>query len=211
MDFLIAILTGVGLAAACGFRVFVPLFLVSLAMNTGVDMPLGLDSTMQSLMGEDMQWLGQPLVTTGLGVATLVEVGGFYIPWVDNLLDVVAAPLAVGAGTFMSAALMPELLGDGPMKWATALIAGGGASGTVQLTTALARGASTATTAGLANPLVATVELISSVLTTLFAVLIPLLVIAVLMAVAYFLWKIFGDDPPDDESENDDTVLPAQS
>ena len=207
MDVLIAILTGVGLAAACGFRVFVPLFLVSLSMNAGVDMPLGLDSTVQTLMGEDMAWLGQPLVTTGLGVATLVEVGGFYIPWVDNLLDVLAAPLAVGAGTFMSAALMPELFGDGAMKWAIALMAGGGSSGVVQFGTALARGTSTATTAGLANPLVATFELISSILTTLFAVLIPLLVIAVLAGVAYFLWSVFRDDPKDGDGEDPDSTL----
>ena len=207
MDVLIAILTGVGLAAACGFRVFVPLFLVSLSMNAGVDMPLGLDSTVQTLMGEDMAWLGQPLVTTGLGVATLVEVGGFYIPWVDNLLDVLAAPLAVGAGTFMSAALMPELFGDGAMKWAIALMAGGGSSGVVQFGTALARGTSTATTAGLANPLVATFELISSILTTLFAVLIPLLVIAVLAGVAYFLWSVFWNDPKDGDGEDPDSTL----
>ena len=202
MDVLIAILTGVGLAAACGFRVFVPLFLVSLSMNAGVDMPLGLDSTVQTLMGEDMAWLGQPLVTTGLGVATLVEVGGFYIPWVDNLLDVLAAPLAVGAGTFMSAALMPELFGDGAMKWAIALMAGGGSSGVVQFGTALARGTSTATTAGLANPLVATFELISSILTTLFAVLIPLLVIAVLIGVVFFLRKVFKDDSEEDNESS---------
>jgi hypothetical protein len=205
MDVLIAILTGIGLAAACGFRVFVPLFLVSLSMNAGIDMPLGLDSTVQALMGEDMAWMGQPLVTTGLGVATLVEVGGFYIPWVDNLLDVVAAPLAVAAGTFMSGALMPELFGDGAMKWAMALMAGGGSSGVVQLGTALARGTSSATTAGLANPLVATFELVSSVLTTLFAVLIPLLVIAVLTGVAFFLWKVFRDDPGKGDGESSDS------
>ena len=207
MDVLIAILTGVGLAAACGFRVFVPLFLVSLSMNAGVDMPLGLDNTVQSLMGEDMAWMGRPLVTTALGVATVVEVGGFYIPWVDNLLDVLAAPLAVGAGTFLSGALMPEMFGDGAMKWALALMAGGGSSGVVQFGTALARGTSTATTAGLANPLVATFELISSILTTLFAVLIPLLVIAVLAGVAFFLWKVFRDDPEAGDGEDPDSTL----
>jgi hypothetical protein len=207
MDVLIAILTGIGLAAACGFRVFVPLFLVSLAMNAGVDMPLGLDSAVQTLMGDDMAWLGQPAVTTGLGVATVVEVGGFYIPWVDNLLDVLAAPLAVSAGTFMSGAMMPELFGDGAMKWAIALMAGGGSSGVVQFGTALARGTSTATTAGLANPLVATFELISSILTTLFAVLIPILVIAVLVGVVLFLRKIFRDDPDDGDGEDSDSTL----
>ena len=94
----------------------------------------------------------------------------------------------------MSGALMPEMFGDGAMKWAMALMAGGGSSGVVQFGTALARGTSTATTAGLANPLVATIELISSILTTLFAVLIPLLVIAVMVGAVLFLVKVFRDD-----------------
>ena len=176
----IAVLTGIGLAAACGFRVFVPLFLVSLSLNAGVEMPFGLDTVLQSQLGSELSWLGDPMVTTGLGVATLVEVGAFYIPWVDNLLDTIASPAAVAAGTFLSGAFMPELLGDGPLKWAVALIAGGGTSGVVQAATLLTRGTSTATTGGLGNPLVSTLELFGSVLTTVFSVLIPIVVIGVI-------------------------------
>lgn len=193
MDGLVAVITGVGLAASCGFRVFVPLFLVSLSMNTGVEMPMGLGTAMQSLMGEDMAWLGQPLVTTGFGIAMLVEIGGFYVPWLDNVLDTLATPAALAAGTFLSGAVMPELLGDGAMKWTAALIAGGGTSGLVQATTVLTRGTSSATTAGLGNPLVATLELIGSVVTTFLAVLIPLLVIALLVLITWFARRLFTD------------------
>ncbi|MEM1413132.1 MAG: DUF4126 domain-containing protein [Pseudomonadota bacterium] len=203
MEAFVAILTGVGLAAACGFRVFVPLFLVSLSLNTGVEMPFGLDTALRTLLNEEMQWLGDPLVTTGLGVATLVEVGGFYVPWVDNLLDALATPAAGAAGTFISGAFMPELLGDGYTKWAAALIAGGGASGLVQVSTVLARGASSASTGGLGNPLVATFELFSAVVTTILAVLIPLLVIALLIAVIFMLRKLFRDRDDDEKPIND--------
>ncbi len=197
MDIFIALLTGIGLAAACGFRVFVPLFLVSLCLNSGVEMPFGLDTVLQALVGDDMAWLGQPMVTVGLGVAMVVEIGGFYVPWVDNLLDTIASPAAIVAGTMLSGALMPEVFGDGAMKWAAAIIAGGGSSGLVQATTVLARGTSSATTGGFGNPLVATLELFASVLTTVFAVLIPILVIGLLVAVVLFGLKLFGRRNPD--------------
>jgi hypothetical protein len=201
METIVAALTGIGLAAACGFRVFVPMFLVSLSVNSGVEMPLGLDTAMNTLLGDDMAWLGNPLVTTGLGVATLVEVGGFYVPWLDNLLDALATPSAIAAGTFLSGAFMPEMLGDGGVKWAAALIAGGGSSGLVQAGTVLTRGASTATTGGLGNPLVATIELIGSVLTTIFAVLLPIVIIALLIGAVFMIRKMLHrredpDEPP---------------
>lgn len=197
METAVAILTGIGLAAACGFRVFVPLFLVSLSLNSGVEMPLGLNTVMASLIGDDMAWLGTPLVTTGLGVATLVEVGGYYVPWLDNLLDTLATPLAIAAGTFLSGAFMPEMLGDGGLKWSAALIAGGGPSGLVQAGTVLTRGASSASTGGLGNPLVATVELIGSVLTTIFAVLLPVVIVALLVGAVFMIRKMLRqrEDP----------------
>jgi len=201
MEATIAVLTGIGLAAACGFRVFVPLFLVSLSLNAGVDMPLGLDQALHVLLEDNLEWLGHPLVTTGLGIATLFEVGGFYVPWIDNALDVLATPAALAAGTFMSGAFMPELMGEGAVKWAAALIAGGGASGLVQAGTVLTRGASSAGTGGLGNPLVATIELVGAILTTVLAVLIPLLVIVLLIAALLLVTRLWsrrdggGDGP----------------
>ena len=205
MEALIAILTGIGLAAACGFRVFVPLFLVSLSLNTGIEMPLGLDMALGALLGEDMQWLGNPLVTTGLGAATLVEVGGFYVPWLDNVLDLIATPAALAAGTFMSGAFMPELMGDGALKWSAALIAGGGASGLVQASTVLTRGASTAGTGGLGNPLIATLELISSIITTVLAVFIPLLIIALRVTAIVLVRRLLKrrNEPDDGDSDEE--------
>ncbi|MDA9590062.1 DUF4126 domain-containing protein, partial [Opitutales bacterium] len=95
MSEVMAIFAGVGLAAACGFRVFVPLFITSLAAGGHVDLLSEMD--VEAMLG-DQQWLGNPAVTLALGIATALEIGSYYIPWLDNLLDTVATPAAVVAG-----------------------------------------------------------------------------------------------------------------
>lgn len=168
-----AIFAGVGLAAACGFRVFVPLFIASLAANTGVDAITGIN--FDQLLGVNFEWLGSTPVTIVLGVATAVEVAAYYIPWVDNALDTVSTPLAIIAGTFITGAMMPDLFGDGSMKWIFSTIAGGGSAALVQGTTVVTRGASTATTGGAGNPIISTAELGGAAVTAGLAVLIPIL------------------------------------
>jgi len=190
MNELMAILAGVGLAAACGFRVFVPLFIASLAANTGVD-AFG-EVNFQQMLGEDFAWLGSTPVTIALGVATALEIGSYYIPWLDNALDSIASPAAVVAGTFISGAVMPELMGDGAFKWIVATIAGGGSAAVVQGASVITRGASTATTGGVGNPAVSTAELGGSVLTAGLAVLIPILAgVLVLVLLIFFIRTIF--------------------
>jgi hypothetical protein len=184
MNELKAIFAGVGLAAACGFRVFVPLFIASLAANTGVDAITGIN--FDQLLGVNFEWLGSTPVTILLGVATAVEVAGYYIPWVDNALDTVATPMAVVAGTFITGAMMPDLMGDGSFKWVFSTIAGGGSAALVQGASVVTRGASTATTAGVGNPVISTAELGGAVLTAGLAVMIPILAaILVVCLLAY--------------------------
>jgi hypothetical protein len=107
-----------------------------------------------------------------LGVATFFEIGGYYIPWVDNMLDAVATPAAVVAGTFITASVLPEL--PPFLKWSIATIAGGGTAGVIQGTSVMIRAASAATTGGLGNPAVSTVETGGSILLSVLAVLLPL-------------------------------------
>ncbi|MGB8671732.1 MAG: DUF4126 domain-containing protein, partial [Pseudolabrys sp.] len=110
---------GVVLAAATGFRVFLPMLIVSGAAYTG---HLSLDNS--------FAWLGTPSALTMLSVAALVEVLAYYVPGVDNLLDAVATPAAFVAGTIVSAAVMTDLP---PMaKWMAAVIAGGGTASVTQ-------------------------------------------------------------------------------
>jgi hypothetical protein len=174
METFLSILVGLGLSAACGFRVFVPLLIASLAARTG-----------HLQLAAGFQWMSSDLALIAFGVATALEIGGYYIPWLDHALDTLATPAAVVAGTLVSASVITDL--DPFLRWTLALIAGGGIAGLVQGGTVVARAASTATTGGLANPLVATTELTGSVTASLTAVVVPLLGLA-LLAMAVFLW-----------------------
>jgi hypothetical protein len=172
LDLALSIALGVGLAAATGFRVFLPMLVVSVAAYTG-HLPLS----------ENFAWLGTPGALIMLGVAALVEILAYYIPGVDNLLDVLATPAAVVAGTLVSAAVITDL--PPMLKWTTAIIVGGGVAGLTQGVTALLRAKSTVITAGVGNPVIATAELGGSLLVSLLALAAPLIA---LLVVIVFLW-----------------------
>jgi hypothetical protein len=189
MDELLVLFVGIGLAAACGFRVFVPLFIASLAANGNVEL-FG-DADLTGMLGTQYDWLGSTPVTLALGIATLLEIGSYYIPWLDNALDSVATPASIIAGTFITSAAMPEMMGDGFFKWLVAVIAGGGTAGLVQGASVILRGTSTATTAGVGNPLVSTAELGGSILTSVLAILLPTVAaIAVLVLMVFVIYTI---------------------
>ena len=158
---------GIGLSAACGFRVFVPMLGVSLAHRAG-----------HMELGSGFEWLGSDLALIALLLATIVEVAAYFVPWIDNLLDTIAMPASIVAGTMMTGAMTGEM--SPLLKWSLALIAGGGAAGAVQTVTTIVRGTSSATTGGLGNPLVSTGELAGSAGITALAVFIPLAAITYL-------------------------------
>jgi hypothetical protein len=172
MDATVSIALGIGLAAAVGFRVFLPLLVAAVAAYTG---HLHLDA--------HFAWLGSLTAITMLGVAAVVEVAAYYIPAVDNLLDTVTTPLALVAGTVVSAAVitdMPPLI-----KWSTAIIAGGGVAAVTQGVTTLVRAKSTAFTAGLGNPVVSTVEMFAAIIIALLALIAPLVALALVVAICW--------------------------
>jgi hypothetical protein len=178
MDVIVAICAGVALAAACGFRVFLPLLGLSAAAATGVREP-----------GAGMEWVGSPTALIVLGAASAVEVAGYYIPVVDHLLDTIASPAAVAAGTVAAGALLP--FGDEihpAVKWAAALIAGGGAAGVVQAGTVATRALSGATTGTVANPVVSTVENVCSLVLSILAIVAP--IVAALLVVLVLAWVV---------------------
>src|SRR5947199_7997150 len=139
METLLSICVGIGLSAACGFRVFVPLLVMSIAALSG-----------HLTLAHGFEWIGSYPALVAFAVATCLEIAGYYIPWVDHLLDTIASPAAVVAGTIITASMVTN---TSPfLKWTLAIIAGGGVAGLVQGTTVLARGVSTTTTGGLGNP-----------------------------------------------------------
>jgi hypothetical protein len=171
-DLALSVMLGVGLAAATGFRVFLPMLIVSGAAYNG-----------HLSLGDSFAWLGTPPALTMLGAAALVEILAYYVPGVDNLLDTLATPAAFVAGTLVSAAVMTDLP---PMvKWTAAIIAGGGVAGVTQGVIAMLRAKSTVLTGGLGNVVIATAELGGALLVSLLALAAPL---AAFVVVILFLW-----------------------
>jgi hypothetical protein len=170
LDLILSICLGVGLSAACGFRVFVPLLGISAAALAG-----------QVHLASEFEWVGTWPALACFLTATILEVAAYYVPWIDNALDSIATPAAVVAGTLATASVITDL---SPLsKWTLAVIAGGGVAGLIQTGTVALRGASTATTGGLANFLVATAELIASVCTTILAIVLPVLALGLVLLV----------------------------
>jgi Domain of unknown function (DUF4126) len=164
----LSIVLGIALAAATGLRVFLPMLIVSGAAYTG---HLQLDNT--------FAWLGTLSALTMLGVAAVAEILAYYVPVIDNLLDTLAAPAALVAGTIVSAAVMTDVP---PMvKWTAAVIAGGGIAGLTQGLTGILRAHSTVLTGGLGNPVIATAELGGSVLISFLALAAPAAAIALVI------------------------------
>jgi hypothetical protein len=170
----LSVLIGVGLAAACGFRIFVPLLVMSIAATAG-----------HLQLSEGFAWIGTWPALVAFAVATGLEIAAYYIPWLDNLLDTVATPAAVVAGVIVVAACVTDM--SPYLKWTLAVIAGGGAAGAVQALTVTTRGASTATTGGAANPTVSTVEAGSAAAVSTLSVTVPILALALVLAAGLFL------------------------
>lgn len=165
MELVTALLIGIGLSAACGFRVFVPLLGASLAAHAGF-----------LQLSPEFAWLGSTPALYALSLATVLEIGAYSVPVIDHLMDTLATPTAVVAGTL----LMASLLGEASpfLRWSLAVIAGGGTAGLVQAGSVLVRGSTALLTGGLGNLAVALLEFVGAVLMTLLALFVPLLAVA---------------------------------
>lgn len=175
---IISIFLGVGLAASVGFRVFLPLFALSLASYFGVwD------------LNDNWQWIGSLAAVITLGVATMVEVFAYFIPWVDNLLDSFAVPLAAIAGTAVMVSTVANL--DPVVTWSLAIIAGGGTATAIKGAGASSRLASTASTGGLANPLISTVETGTALVVTTASIFAPILAAVLVIVILFIIFRIY--------------------
>jgi hypothetical protein len=187
-DIILALCMGLGLAAASGFRVFLPPFLLSIAVRA--------DAVDVDLTNSSLEYFDSNVAVILLGVATIAELAAYYVPWVDNLLDSIASPAAVVAGTGMTAVVL-EGNTDPVIQWCLAIIAGGGVSAAVQGATVVTRGVSTAITGGVGNPVVSTGENIASLILTILAiVLAPLAAILVVILFAMIVKKTLKKAKP---------------
>lgn len=177
METISAIALGIGLSASAGFRVFIPLLVAGLASHFGI-----------LSLGESFAWMGSTPALITFGVASVVEVLAYYIPFVDNLLDSIATPLSICAGTLLMTSVFPAE--DEWMKWVIGLVVGGGAAATIQSGSAITRLMSSKFTAGTGNPVVSTGEGIAATGFSILSLVAPILV-AILLVVLIVVFLRF--------------------
>ncbi len=178
MAIVLSVLLGISLSAAAGFRVFVPFLVLSISSKAGfVELSSG------------FSWVGSTPALILFAVATVLEIVAYYVPYIDNILDMMVIPVAVIAGTVLTATVITDM---SPMlKWSLAIIAGGGASVAIHSATTAVRGATTALTAGFGNNVVTTTENITSTVLSIFAIITPILAILLLVVVVIVIIKLW--------------------
>lgn len=192
LPYILSAFIGIGLAAASGFRVFLPMFAVSLASYFGW-IP----------MNESFQWLASLPTLIATGIATVVEILAYYIPFIDNFLDSMSIPLATAAGSVLFASQFMDL--GSFSQWALALIAGGGTAATIAAGFAGTRAVSTATTGGIGNHLVSTTETAGAGMMSVLALVLPVLafiftVVFLIMVIIFGrkIWNKFRKKDPEE-------------
>lgn len=173
-ELITAVAIGIGLAASSGFRVFVPMLVAAVAARTGI-LPVN----------ESFQWLSSSTAIICFATATLIEIIAYYIPFIDNLLDILSAPLAAIAGTLLLTSVLP--VDSDFIRWITGAAIGGGAAVTVGSGSALTRLLSTKMTAGAANPVVATGENVAALGSSILSLVIPFFVAAAFLLLIIFI------------------------
>lgn len=176
MDVVFALCVGIGLSAACGFRVFLPMLALSVASKLGA-----------VHLNTSFAWLGSWPALISLSTAAVLEAGSYFVPWVAHAVSVAATPAAVIAGTLATAA---QIDGINPLaQWSGSLVVGGGLAGGVHALNVALRGASTITTAGLANPVVSAGQDLTALTVAVLSIAVPMVVVLALIAVAVVVWR----------------------
>ena len=175
-QFFAALSLGIGLSAAVGFRIFIPFFICGIFARADL-----VDFT------QGFQWMGSTFYLTLFGIASLVEVMGYLLPWVDNLLDIIALPTATVSGIIMTISCLDGI--DPSIKWILSIIAGGGIAFSTQLGSTFVRTISSATSVGLVNPFFSLIEDIISIIFSLLAIFFPILALSIVGLLMYFLFK----------------------
>jgi hypothetical protein len=175
---LLSICLGIGLSASVGFRVFLPLFALSLASYFDVWQ-----------LNESWQWIGSTGALITLGAATVVEIVAYFIPYIDNLLDSITVPLAAIAGTAIMLSTVADL--SPVVTWSLAIIAGGGTAAMVAGSSSTTRLASTATTGGIANPVLSTIETGTSIVMSVISIFLPILAAIIAILIIFIFYKLY--------------------
>ena len=168
--------SGIGLAACAGLRAFLPLFIVGLAGRL----------EWIPLTGK-FEFLASTPALIVFGVAVLVEFLADKVPVVDHFLDSIQAFVKPIVGAVLAASVLAELT---PLQASVlGLVTGGTVAGAIHLTKANLRLVSSATTAGLGNPILSVIEDLGALLGSVMALIVPLLLVLLLVGVLIGVWS----------------------
>lgn len=176
LEIISSILLGLGLSSAVGFRIFIPALITSVGAHLGY-----------IELAEGMHWMSSVPAMITSGVATIVELVAYYVPFIDNLLDTISGPAAAICGSLLMGSTIVDI--EPLIKWPISIIAGGGLAASVHTGTAVVRGASSGFTAGLGNPVVSTVEAILATIMSILSILLPILAGIIIVYLVYRLLK----------------------
>jgi hypothetical protein len=178
MEIALSIAVGIGLSAACGFRIFIPLLAIAIAGHAG-----------HIELASDFIWMQSPAAITVFTTAVIIEIIAYFIPVIDNLFDTMATTLAVIAGTILTASMVTDI--SPLLRWSLAIIAGGGVAGLIQGGSLVTRATSTVATAGIGNIFVSFFELAGAIITTLLSLTVPFVaLIFVILIIIVILYRI---------------------
>lgn len=179
MDIALGILLGIGLSASTGFRVFIPLLVTNIGSLLGY-----------VKLAPGFEWMGGWVAFAAFTAASIIEIGAYYIPWLDNALDTISGPLAMIAGTILTASFLTEA--SPLVQWTLSIIVGGGTAGIVKVGASAARLTSTTTTGGTANAVVSTSENILSLVISILSFIIPFITAFVVVLIIFYLIRKFS-------------------
>ncbi|HBH12835.1 MAG: Uncharacterized protein XD91_1402 [Clostridiales bacterium 38_11] len=177
MELTLNILIGIGLAATCGFRIFIPLLVMGMANKVGY-----------LELSQGFAWIGSYPALVIFGIATVVEIAAYFIPFVDNLLNTISVPFSIVAGIVVTAAVITDI--SPILKWTLAIIAGGGAASVTSLISNGAHNTSTFFSAGIANPIVSVGETVISVIIAVLSILVPIVVVILIIIMMVLVYRM---------------------
>jgi hypothetical protein len=174
---------GIGLAACAGLRAWLPLLLAGALARFGF-----------IELGPAFRFIASNRALVLFGAATLVEIVGDKFPAVDHALDALSTVLRPAAGTLLAASVMWQV-SDPLTALALGAAVGAPAALVPHAAKSLLRAGSTALTGGLANPVLSFVEDVAAVVLFILAVVVPVLVAAGLMLVAFLVVRRLARRP----------------
>lgn len=177
-----AVLLGLSLAASTGLNTFLPLFLLAGAAHFQL-------FNANHLLNGNFAWIASGGALTALGLATAVEVVGDKIPTVDHALDVFGTLARPLVGTFAAAAVFTQA--DPAMAALAGLVVGAPIAFGFHTAKAGTRAASSATTLGVGNPVLSTLEDIVATILVFVGLVAPWLVPVLLIGAFWVMWRLY--------------------